>query len=281
MNGNALIKVLALIALVPATTAMAVQILVRSVVPDSAARRYAAALAIGIAFFVGIACLFSWTELVPKRHWHWLPYLCALAMVLGPVTLASGVYAIERLLVQLFIAGLSAWLLVPSWSNLAPPRWLSIPLLTVYLFLLVVLLDRLPERLPGHLLPALLAMTALWLALAAAANVSETYGLLIAVSAAATIGTWAGMGFRSDSMNVRGLITPLTIILGGAAYVCCVELEPPLFGALLMPAAPLALWFCSWEPLVRLKGWSGGLVQTALVLLPLVTAFIWISFGRT
>src|SRR5437762_9081112 len=119
---------------VPAAVAIAVMRLALRLPAEDVARRYAAALAFCLAFFVAYALLPPWAAMVPTRHWHWLPYLALAAMVIGPVGLAGGVRAFERWLLHLLLAVVAAWFLVPTWASLQPWRGASIFLLSAALF---------------------------------------------------------------------------------------------------------------------------------------------------
>ncbi len=91
---------LAIEILVPIITSIVIVFLSRRFLPDRVSNRYAAAIAFAAAFFIGYVLLPSWAEPPPNRHWHWLPYLVAGAMVIGPLGLASGILAAERWLMK-------------------------------------------------------------------------------------------------------------------------------------------------------------------------------------
>ena len=143
---NLAIEILGYGGIVPATISIAVLFFARRFKTSSVCNRYAAAVAFALAFFVGCALLPSWSPFWPQRHWQWLPYLAAIAMVVGPVGLASGVCPRERWLLHLLLAIIAAWLLVPAWASLQPHRVAYVATLPVGLFLLSVLLDPLPAR---------------------------------------------------------------------------------------------------------------------------------------
>ena len=85
--------------------------------------------------------------MTPSRHWHWLPYLALASTLIGPIGLAGGVTVVERWLLHLLLAVVSAWFLVPTWASLQPLRGAYVILLTAVVFLLSTLLDPLPARL--------------------------------------------------------------------------------------------------------------------------------------
>jgi hypothetical protein len=264
---------------VPAGVALVIAVLCRRLLPPTASERYAAAAAVASTFFIAYALL-PWTELQPKRHWQWLPYLGAAAMIAGPLALASGVSRVERWLVHLMLALTAAWLLVPAWSTLEPPRPAYIAMLTGYLLLLMTALDALPPRLLGPLFLVHLTIAAAATALALAVSVSVKFGQLAGIATAAMAGCAVSAFFSRPHSAAQGSIPVFAILLGGSAFVGCIELQPPLAGILLAPAAPLALWICARGPLTRFEGVRGAAVQIAAVLIPLTIALLWTLRGR-
>ena len=266
--------------IIPTVVSLAMAALLLGVLPESASRRYAAAVAFGTALLVGYLLMPSWAELVPTRHWHWLPYLAAAAMILAPIGLAQGLSTPERWLLHLLFSAVAAWLLVPTWPNLQPPRSFYVPVVAGYLFLITVLLEALPARLLGPLFVAILFVVSALVAMTIAATVSVRLGQVGGIAAAAMAGCGAASFFYSSRFMARGLIPVFTIVVGGLALVGCVEPERPLVGLLLMPAAPLALWACACGPLARARGVAAGASQAAVVLVPLVAAIAWVVIGE-
>lgn len=258
----------------PAVLSVATLLIARLVLPEPAGRRYPAAIALGCGFFVGYALLPSWDGFTPTRHWHWLPYLGVAAMVLGPLALANGVYAVERLLLFALFALVTALLLVPTWSDLEPSRPAYIGILSGYLFVLMAALGPLPDHLPGRLFLPMLAGVSACTAALVAAFVSLTYGQVAGAATAALIGCSVAARFETAAMLARGLVPGFVVIVGGCAFVGFIEPKPPLIGLLVAPAAPVALWTCAAGPLSQLGGWRGGVVQTCVLLIPLAVAAI-------
>lgn len=280
---------LAIELLATAGVSVATLLIARRVLPESAARRHAAALALGVAFFLGFPLLIWGSPGAPQlsgpwqstwRYWHWLPYLGAVAMVLGPLALAEGVYAVERFVLHALLALVAAWLVVPTWSTLEPSRPVWVALLAGYLFLLGALLDPLPERLAGRLFLPLLAGAAACAALLVAASLSLTYGKLSAVAAAALVGSSVAARFDTGATLARGLVPAFGVIVGACAFVGCVYPTPPMLGLLVAPAAPLALWACTFGPLSRLRGARAAAAQVGVVLVPLIAAVLLAWLGE-
>src|SRR5687767_4558257 len=89
--------------LLPAFLAGGVFALLSRFSRDGLAGRFAPSVA-----FIG-GCLIGYFALklgppLPDRHWHWLPYVMLLPLVLGPVSVAPGVTAVERVLLYGLVA---------------------------------------------------------------------------------------------------------------------------------------------------------------------------------
>jgi hypothetical protein len=275
-----MIEILVYGGIFPAAIAVAIMCLSRRLLPESVSNRYAVAIAFAVAFFVGYALLPSWADLLPKRHWHWLPYLCAVAVVLGPVGLATGVHAPERWLLFLLLAIATAWAIVPTWPGLKPSRSVYVPSLAGYLLLLMTLIEPLPTRINGKLFMSMLTVASGSVAIALAVFVSVKFGQVAGIAAAAMAGCCVASFFHNHDSTTRGLVPAFAIIVGGLAFVGYIEPQQPLKGMLPVPAAPLALWASVWGPLARLRGVAAGAAQTAVVLVPLVIALVWLLFGE-
>ena len=212
LNAQLAIEVFGYGGFIPAAVSLAMVLAVRRILPNSASKRYAAALGLGTAFFVGYALLPEQmhASLRPQRYWHWLPYLGAVAMMAGPVGLAHGLLAMERWLMQLMLALLAACLLVPTWESLQPPRTVCIPLLTSYFFVLMTALAPLPARVSARLFQSLLAVVALCVAGMIWALVSETTGRVAAVVAAGMMGVCVSSFFSTahDTLVMIGIVVP-------------------------------------------------------------------------
>jgi hypothetical protein len=276
---NLALEILVYGGVVPGFVALAVAALLRRFLPSSLSARNAAAIAFAVAFVFGYALLPSWAELTPTRHWHWLPYLAVIGAVVAPAALAAGVARAERWLLHLLLAVVAAWLLVPTWPTLQPSRPVFLVLLASYLFLLIALLDGLPSRLLGPLFVAILAAVALCTTILVAASVSVKFGQLAGIATAATVACLVSSLLRNDVDTTRGLVPVFTIVVGGLAFVGCVEPSTPLYALLLVPAAPLALWACASKALARLEGARSAAAQIAVVLVPLVVAILLVTLG--
>ncbi|MEX0717217.1 MAG: hypothetical protein WD066_11545 [Planctomycetaceae bacterium] len=235
--------------LAPALVAAVASCLARRVLPAATAARHAGAFAFSAGVCAGYALLPEWAPWIPERHWHWLPYLAIGAAVVGPIALAEGVGWFERWMLLVPLAIVASWLLVPRWPNLDPPRTTLVPAVAGYFFLLAVLLDGLPDRVPGRMLPGALFVSAAVVATVILDQASVSLARAAGLSACALGGIAAAFGRRATAMELRGLVPAFATIVGGMAFAGCIEPTEPLFALLLIPAAPLALWFLAWGPL--------------------------------
>lgn len=266
---------------VPAAVAVSLVFLLRRLLPASAAQRYPTAVAFAAACFVGFALLPSWAVIAPTRHWHWLPYLGGVAMVMGPVGLAPGLLRVERWVLTFLLAVLAAWLLVPTWADLQPARPTYILILTAYVLLLSILLDPLPARVPVRLFLAALTIVAGAGAILVAVFVSLTFGQLAGIAAAAMAGCTVATSRVGDPTLTRAVIPAFVVVVGGLLFVGSIEPDPALHGFLLVPAAPLGLWMCARGPFARHRGVAGGAIGLVGVLVLLVIACILVALGES
>jgi hypothetical protein len=277
--------------IVPMLVAAAAAWFASRLLPVPIAERYSLGVALAAGFGVGYWLLPEWAHLVPTKHWQWLPYLAA-AAVLGGLAVAGGVTWPERLVANAALALVAAWQLVPLWEELQPPRHYAVPLLAGYLFLLAALLSALPDRLLGPLFVGLLAVSSGTVAVLIAIGVSLIYGQVAGVAGAALCGCWLASLLSALTRNVsandtgirsqciRGLIPVYAVLVGGLAFVGTIEPTPPMTIFLLAPAAPLMLWLFSAGPLGRLRGLPAAAAQIAAVLIPLAIALAIVVIGH-
>jgi hypothetical protein len=227
---------------VPLTVAIGVVWLGRRWLSSPRSRSCLAPVALSAAFFAGYAALallpLPWVDFVPPPSWQSLPWLGLLAAILSPLATMGGSLRGLRWVVWLTQAIVAAWWLVPTWPDISPSRPLSIALLAGYLFVLMVLLDAMPDRLTGRLLLGVMTLSAGALAALLAALLSIRFGQLAGLATSALAGC-----FLNPQASSRGWIPGYAVLIGGLAYVGCVEPVPPLPVLLLIPPAPLAVWF--------------------------------------
>lgn len=262
--------------LVPAVVALVLCRICRKLLPPVAAQRYAAGAAAAIAFLASYALLPSWAALRPERHWHWLPHLGLAALVFGLVGPAAGLRTVERWLPHAALAIVAAWLLVPLWADLSPSRPICIALLALYLWALMTGIDALPAKLRGKSLMIYLTMAAALTALLLAAAISLRFGQLAGIAAAALAGCAVATRWQAEPIEVRGMLPVFAVLVGGCAFIGCIERQPPLSGLLLAPAAPLILWSFVYGPLATLPDKTAVAVQAATLLTIFSLAAVWV-----
>jgi hypothetical protein len=255
--------------LAPAAIAAATASLVRRFLPEDVATRYAMPLGFAAAYCAAFVLLADGDELLPQRHWHWTLYLAPLAAAIGAVAVATGLHRAERWLLFALIAFISAWLLVPTWPSLRPARPIAVPLLAGYLLLLAAALEPLTRRFSSLRILAALAPAAGCVAALIAASVSVTYAGPSGAAATALAGCLGAAYYWPSVPAVRALSLGYAVVVGGWAYIGCIEPQQPLVGLLLAPLAPLALWCCALGPLARLRGPTAAAVQIVSVMVPL------------
>jgi len=186
----------------------------------------------------------SWAALVPDQSWHWLPVLSMLAAVATAAWSGRGRLALLPWFALVALAALAGHLLTPSWTVFG----LSWPLSTVvaigYFILIATSLECLPPRFLGQPMIALLAVAAALSAAAIGADVSLRFAQLAAIAAAGLAGCWlvGFFGARPSERSLRGLILSFAVLVGGIAFVACVEPDPPRARLLVLPLTPLIAW---------------------------------------
>lgn len=261
---------------VPIATAVVVLYTMRSFRRESIPAKYA--LAFALAFFVGYA-LMPDGSMKPARHWHWLAYAGLLAGFLA--ALSTHLSGVIRGVALVCFAGIAAWLLVPTWDSLVPPRQLMIPCFAAYLLLLAVTTERGCSAGPGPLSIALLGAAAAVCAAAIAKEISLTYGQLATVAASALAGLWLYRIWiptekeAESALESQGLGLVYATLVGGAAFVGTIEPEPPMYGLLLLPGATIGLLAGSMftqssrvRVLAQIAGWA-AVIAAGLIIVQL------------
>jgi hypothetical protein len=262
----------------PAAIGLAVYLLLSRLLPDRASRLLVV-VALLAGFLTGYLLLHEWTVLKPARHWHWLPWMGVVAGFTGSLGLRAA--APIRWMLMLATSVAAAWFLVPTWADLDPPRVVWLIAVSAGLWLLIALTDPLPPRIGGRLVLGLLGLTAATVAVMIAACVSVSYAQVAGLAACALGGVWGGICLRGrdDELAVRAAIPAAVILVGGIAFVACIETEPPQYGLLLLPAALLGLWICRLPALSRLTGRKATLLRIASVVILLLAA-AGVSYAR-
>jgi hypothetical protein len=316
VSGESAARLLGFAVLVPAAGAVAIVWLSRQLLRGDASARYSAAAGFVGGFVIGSWLLTDAEDWLPTRHWHWLPFLALAAGLIAPIGNARGVSLPERWLLILLLTVASAWFLVPTWSSLDPSREFWVTALSSVLFLLAAGLDPLPGRVGSR--PVLLSLwgTSLAVTLMIGLCVSVTYAGMAAAASGSLAGlcletvlrrrpdprssvpgrdrsmfssavvpetgsseTVRRNGLSEEELAACALLPAATIVLGGAAFVGCIEPQHPLYGLLVLPAAPLGLWLSAVRPFKSRTGRTILAVQFGAVAIPLFAAATQVFFA--
>ena len=211
------------------------------ILPSDLYDRYATAMAIAVAFFVGYVLLPNWAPLVPVRHWQWLPYLAIASSVIGSVGFAAGVWRGERLLLFVLLSIAVATLLVPHWERLQSQRLAWVVALASYLFALISFLEPLAARFSAARLLGLLFLVAVCNTLAIAMGVLK-YAQPKRTTCSGLV--WL---LALEQIVCRRLVVPcrhpiVITLVGGWPSLVPLNLASWRLILLVVPAAPLLLW---------------------------------------
>lgn len=256
--------------LLPAAVSVAALLLALSFSKDRAdlAERLGGALALSGGFAAGFAAL-EWSVVGRTDPWLWLPLLALLAVAVGLVERVAGLPRAVSWVLRALVAGLTAWLLLPSFVEAARSQWLGVIAATV--FVLWGLLAPLSERQPGGLLPLLLSL----IAVVGGGVLEQSGNLRLALLSGVLAGTLGGCALVSwrcpQRPLLRGLIPGVAVLLPGLLFVGYFNGYTPLPSFLLVAAAPLTLWVGALLPRTMKAGWR-MVLQTAVVLVPLALA---------
>ena len=257
-------------ALIPVLVSATILVFVLKVCPPDTASR-SSALAVGVSFLVAY-WLVSSPPLLPKAEWHWLPYLCAVAMVTGWVGLAPGVSTPERWALQLIVAALAGWFLVPTWEDLQPTRNVYITVVSGSVLLLYVCLEPLAKRCSGVSFPLLLLVVSVAGAVVLGLSGNLRFAQLAGILAAGMGGCVLVLSYYHPSEPLmRGAIPAFTVLLCGVMFTGYMHSysNVPIVSYVLVPLTPVTLWMSFVGPLHKLPNRWRVLIQSAVVLVPL------------
>lgn len=228
--------------------------------------------ALAAAVGIGLGCWSLGTSpLVPKFDRDWLPYAAIFALVPGWVFGQRRSLLALRWLSLLACIGIVAWLMVPTWETLSPPRTIHIWVWSLWVLAMCVGYDciagrlaELPRDEPVGEPPTAAASTTrlawsepqfIWLgsmigtlllasALLALSG-SLRFGQSTAVAMAAYAGLWIGILVLGRQVMLRGAAWVFAVFIAAALLTGKVNSfsSIPTASYMLLPLAPLACGF--------------------------------------
>jgi hypothetical protein len=254
---------------IPAATAFVVCLVLGRLLPDGMAARYALAVSFALGVLTGFLVARPERAFLPSDAWDWVPYVGLMAAIVAGTARAHRITLRARSTMYVLIAGLAAWLIVPQWEDMTPPRTVQMTAVAVAIFALALSLEPLAKRLPGQSFAVGLMLSAAASAIFVLAEVSETFGRLAALPASALAGCSVAALLNKRNSDVASLALPYAVMVGGYAYTAAMYPTPPMMPVLLTPFAPLALWISLWGRLRGLTGARAVILQMVCALLPL------------
>jgi hypothetical protein len=218
----------------------------RVVTPQRWSGYFIAACAVAVGFVAGYAMLpRDWAGWKPDavQPWTWLPYGGLLAAIF-----ASAFPPVPRSqawkLVLIAVAPMAAVYLTPNWPVFGLGREKVRLLLVGYLLLVGVPLQYLPARLVDRGLLAVMTAAAVLTAVASGVMVSMKLGQLAAIGAGGLAGAWIAGLLRAKrgDLPAHSVIPVFAVLVGGVAWIACVEPDPAKASLLVIPLFPLVLW---------------------------------------
>ena len=128
-------------------------------------------VAVACGFFAGWASQ-DWGRLQPERYLDWSPYIALLLAAVACITLMTSRHGL-RWCLWLAACGIAAWLLVPDFPRLFPPRTVSVALVAALGGLTAGVVATFEDRLPRRACTSAHLMTGS----AAALILAQSYGL--------------------------------------------------------------------------------------------------------
>ncbi len=208
----------------------------RLVSANNPSSRFVSTICFVAGFFVG--CLLQdMAVLLPHRHWQWVPYTTLAASVVAVWT--SSFRLTLRLMAGLFVSTAIAWLLVPTWESLSPPRTVCALGLAGYLFCGTGALLRWSPRVKPTTLFVISLMTIVAISIIVSVEISITYGQMGVVAAVAWAATAWKLSREHDALNIAGVLPAFFVMATGVAWCAFIEPQPPLLPMSVLPLAPI------------------------------------------
>lgn len=260
---------------VPIAVASTVVAVVRWLTATERFRIFAGPLGLACGYAAGWAGLAGDALLHPSSYWHYLPYLGAIAALLGGCMKWLVRSEMLRALLALAVCVFSAWMLVPDWRDLEPVAFRYTAGLAALLLVVFLASAPLADRSSGAewLWAVLLAGCGQTITIAGLISFKLAQLSLLATSATAGC---ALIMLVTRSWSTAGLPLGLTVMLVGGAFVGAIQPQPPVAGLMILPAAPLALWLSGGLPIGRWPFLGSGVARLLPVMLLVAAVTVWL-----
>lgn len=252
----------------PILVAGIVSCLVRVLPWPEAYRRQAAGFGLGAAFFLGVH-LIKLSDWLPTQPWMWLPYVVLAAALCGPLSIAPGVSWFERIILYGVLATIAAWLLVPTWSSLEPPRWIWWIGTAAAMTIGGLSLEFVASRERGARLPLMLffliSVTSVLVMLSGSARFAQVLIAMAGGLLGCALTGW--IKSREGTFSGAGLATSFGLI--GMLMTAKVNsfTKIPFASYATLAAVPLLLVLVALPPMSKWKGWKGWLLSSLIVII--------------
>jgi hypothetical protein len=253
---NLALEIFGLAAGVALVVSLATAWTARRVTPARWSGHFIAPCAVAIAFVAGYALLpRDWAGWEPEANqpWTWLPYVGLLAAVFA-AAFPPGARSQAWRLVLIVVALIAAVYLTPNWPVFGLARQHVRWVLVAYLLLVGMPLQYLPTRVADAGLLAAMSAAAAMSAVASGAMVSTRLAQLAAIATGALAGSWIVglLSAKRRGLPAAGVIPVYMVLVGGIAWIACVEPEPAKMGLLVIPFVPALV--SMFRALVRRPG---------------------------
>lgn len=235
--------------------------------------RPAVAVSLGVGFSAAFALL-PWAPLLPQEHWQWLPYLSLVAMIVGAASVADGIGWLERFALNLVVAAVTAWFLVPEWKSIESIRHWHLLVVGAGVVFLCAAIDPLARNRPGPALPLTFFATNLAGSVVVLSSGSLKFAQLGGAVVFSLLGCMLVAFIWRRKVSFRGAVPVYVVLLGGLMYIGRIHSysEVPLASYVLVAVAPLGLWVTAVGPLTRRPKVWRIVTRVTSVLLPLAIA---------
>ena len=229
---------------IPGAAGFCICMILRRFLSDLLCSRYGVPLAFAVAFTVGYAALRP-GPVLPEKQWHWLPAICLVGSLCSTVASRTRLRMMLQVMLWLIVSLVAADLLTPVRDSLHPKRivWLIVwPLLVVIsTWFSQWVFRRIDARSTGMILCQQFCSGCVLLLMSGSLRFSQL--ALIGFGAVLGLFFYSWPQSRNCTLTHTGFLSGL--LLWGLMLTGRVNSssEIPLICYLLIPPAPVVLWF--------------------------------------